>query len=176
MPGPAGAGRLMPEATSPADFAQRAVDIARASVAAGGLPFGTVVVKDGAILAEGSNCVRTTHDPTDHAEIRAIRAACRTLGTEYLTGCTVYAIAHPCPMCLAALYHCAPDEVVFLATGEDCAPYLAGGNETYFEPGTFYAEFAKPWDERRLPMRYLPRADAVDVYRMFGERNGGETL
>jgi tRNA(Arg) A34 adenosine deaminase TadA len=176
MPDPPGAGRLMPEATSSADFAQRAVDIARDSVAAGGLPFGTVIVKDGAILAEGSNGVARTHDPTDHAEIHAIREACRTLGTEYLTGCTVYAIAHPCPMCLAALYHCAPDEVVFLATREECAPYMSGGKDKYFEPASFYAEFAKPWNERRLPMRYVPRADAVEVYKLFGVQHGVVSL
>ncbi|WP_227983365.1 nucleoside deaminase [Nocardia spumae] len=149
------------------DYAQRTIDIARGSVAEGGPPFGSVIVKDGEILAEGINCVARTHDPTDHAEIRAIREACRKLGTQYLTGCSVYAIAHPCPMCLAALYHCAPDEVVFLATREDTAPYLAGHKDKYFEPSTFYAEFAEPWNQRRLPMRYQPRADAVEVYKVF---------
>ena len=156
------------------DFAKRTIDIARTSVAEGGLPFGTVVVKDGKILAEGRNRVPETHDPTDHAEILAIRDACRKLGTEYLTGCTIYAIAHPCPMCLGALYHCAPDEVVFLATREDTTPYMAGGQDKYIEPSTFYGEFAKPWDQRRLPMRYEPHDDAVDVYKLWRERKSGE--
>ncbi|MGF6886784.1 guanine deaminase [Nocardia sp. GAS34] len=163
----------MTGSTISTDFVHRTIEIAHRSVAEGGLPFGTVVVKDGEIFAEGSNCVPQTHDPTDHAEIRAIREACRKLGSEYLTGCTVYAIAHPCPMCLAALYHCAPDEVVFLATREATAPYLAGGKDKYFEPSTFYGEFAKPWDQRRLPMRYLPRDDAVAVYKLFRSRNSG---
>ena len=154
----------------PIDFAQRAIEIARISVAEGGLPFGTVIVKDGEILAEGRNVVPQTHDPTDHAEILAIRKACRKLGTEYLTGCTVYAIAHPCPMCLGALYHCAPDEVVFMATREATSPYLAGGTNKYIEPSSFYDEFAKPWEQRRLPMRLESRADAVEVYRLFRER------
>ena len=153
------------------DFAQRTIEIARTSVAAGGLPFGTVIVKDNEILAEGRNLVPQTHDPTDHAEILAIREACRKLGTEYLTGCTVYAIAHPCPMCLGALYHCAPDEVVFLATREAYAPYMPGGHDKYFDTNTFYGEFAKPFDQRRLPMRYEPHDDAVDVYKLFRERN-----
>ena len=153
------------------DFAQRAIEIARTSVAEGGLPFGTVIVKDGEILAEGRNLVPETHDPTDHAEILAIREACRKLGTEYLTGCTVYAIAHPCPMCLAALYYCAPDEVVFMATREATSPYLAAGHEKYYEPGTFYGEFGKPWDQRRLPMRLDSRDDAVEVYKIFSERD-----
>lgn len=152
------------------DFAQRAIEIARTSVAEGGPPFGTVIVKDGEILSEGTNLVLQTHDPTDHAEIIAVREACRKLGTEYLTGCTVYAIAHPCPMCLGALYHCAPDEVVFLATREATAPYMAGGHEKYFEPKSFYDEFAKPWNQRRLPMRYQPDDDAVEVYKLFRER------
>jgi len=156
------------------DFAQRAIEIARTSVEKGGLPFGTVIVKDGEIIAEGRNLVPQTHDPTDHAEIRAIREACRKLGTEYLTGCTVYAIAHPCPMCLAALYHCAPDEVVFTATREATGPYMAGSKEKYYEPSTFYGEFAKPWDQRRLPMRYEPRDEAVEAYQFFHERNSGD--
>ena len=164
----------MSGSTDPMDFAQRTIEIARTSVAEGGLPFGTVIVKDGEILAEGRNLVPQTHDPTDHAEIRAIREACRKLGTEYLTGCTVYAIAHPCPMCLAALYHCAPDEVVFFATREATAPYMAGGHEKYYEPSTFYGEFAKPWDQRRLPMRHQARDEAVDVYRLFQERKSGD--
>lgn len=155
------------------DFAQRAIEIARTSVAEGGLPFGTVIVKGGEIISEGSNLVPQTHDPTDHAEIRAIREACRKLGTEKLTGCTVYAIAHPCPMCLGALYHCAPDEVVFMATREATSPYMAGGNDKYIEPNSFYAEFAKPWDQRRLPMRLDSRADAVQVYKLFHERKSG---
>ncbi|MCH9734503.1 MAG: nucleoside deaminase [Actinomycetia bacterium] len=155
------------------DFAQRTVEIARTSVAEGGLPFGTVIVKDGEILAEGTNLAPQTHDPTDHAEIRAIRQACRKLGTEYLTGCTVYAIAHPCPMCLGALYHCAPDEVVFLATREATAPYMAGGHDKYFNPSSFYGEFAKSWNQRRLPMRYQPHDDAVEVYKLFRERSTG---
>jgi tRNA(Arg) A34 adenosine deaminase TadA len=152
------------------EFAQRAIDIAHDSVAEGGLPFGTVIVKDGEILAEGSNLVPQTHDPTDHAEIRAIREACRKLGTEYLTGCTVYAIAHPCPMCLGALYHCAPDEVVFMATRESTAPYLSGGHEKYYDPSSFYGEYAKPWDQRRLPMRLDSRDSAVAVYKLFQEK------
>jgi guanine deaminase len=158
----------------PMDFAQRAIEIARTSVAEGGLPFGTVIVKDGEILAEGWNLVPQTHDPTDHAEIRAIREACRKLGTEHLTGCTVYAIAHPCPMCLGALYHCAPDEVVFMATREATSPYMAGGKDKYIEPSSFYDEFAKPWDQRRLPMRLESRDDAVEVYKLFRERKSGD--
>ena len=73
------------------------------------------------------------------------------------------------------LYHCAPDEVVFLATREATAPYMSGGHDKYFEPSSFYGELAMPWDQRRLPMRYQPRDDAVEVYKLFRERNSGDS-
>lgn len=154
----------------PIDFARHTIALARDAVAAGGLPFATVIVKDGQVIAEATNRVPDTHDPTDHAETRAIRAACAKLGTEYLTGATVYAIAHPCPMCLGALYFSAPDDVVFLATREAYTPYFGAGNK-YFEPDTLYAEFAKRWDERRLPMRYEPHDEAIEVFKLWRELN-----
>jgi guanine deaminase len=157
------------------DFAQRTIDLAQRSVAEGGLPYATIIVKDGEILAEATNRVPDTHDPTDHAETLAIRGACAKLGTEHLSGATVYIIAHPCPMCLGALYHAAPDEVVFLATREEYAPYF-GAPGKYFDPDTFYEEFGKPWDQRRLPMRYDPRNDAVGVFKLWRERRGGESV
>jgi guanine deaminase len=155
------------------DFAQRTVDIARQNVADGGRPFATVIVKDGEILAESPNLVAQTHDPTAHAEILAIRAACVQLGTEHLTGTTIYVLAHPCPMCLGSLYYCSPDEVIFLTTREAYAPHYVDDRK-YFELSTFYDEFAKPWDQRRLPMRHQSHPDAVDVYAFWQERNGGD--
>ncbi|MFI2641834.1 nucleoside deaminase [Streptomyces sp. NPDC018610] len=155
------------------DFAQHTIDIARRNVDEGGRPFATVVVKDGEILAESPNRVAQTDDPTAHAEILAIRAACTALGTEHLVGATIYVLAHPCPMCLGALYYCSPDEVVFLTTRDAYEPHYVDDRK-YFELDTFYDEFAKNWDERRLPMRHEPREDAVDVYRRWQEHNGGE--
>lgn len=152
------------------DFAQRTIDLARRNVVEGGRPFATVIAKGGEVLAESPNRVAQTHDPTAHAEILAIRAACTALGTEHLTGTTIYVLAHPCPMCLGSLYYCSPDEVVFLTTRETYQPFYVD-NRKYFELDTFYDEFAKPWSERRLPMRYAPRDDAVDVYRLWRERN-----
>ncbi|MEZ0363855.1 nucleoside deaminase [Mycobacterium sp. pUA109] len=155
------------------DFAQHTIDLARRNVEQGGRPFATVVVKDGAILAESANQVAQTHDPTAHAEILAIRAACTKLGTEHLTGTTIYVLAQPCPMCLGALYYCSPDEVVFLTTREAYEPHYVDDRK-YFELNTFYDEFAKPWDQRRLPMRHEPRDGAVDVYRLWQDRNHGD--
>jgi guanine deaminase len=152
------------------DFAQRAIDLARQNVVAGGRPFATVIVKDGEILAESANRVAQTHDPTAHAEILAIREACMKLGTEHLVGTTIYVLAHPCPMCLGSLYYCSPDEVVFLTSRDSYEPYYVDDRK-YFELATFYDEFAKPWDRRRLPMHYQPKDEAVDVYRLWWERN-----
>lgn len=154
------------------DFAQRTIDLARRNVDEGGRPFATVIVKDGAILAESPNKVAQTNDPTAHAEILAIRDACTTLGTEHLAGCTIYILALPCPMCLGALYYCSPDEVVFLTTRDAYEPHYVDDRK-YFELNTFYDEYAKPWDQRRLPMRHESRDDAVDVYRLWQERNSG---
>lgn len=155
------------------DFAQRTIEVARQNVEQGGRPFATVIVKDGKILAESPNRVAQTHDPTAHAEILAIREACMKLGTEHLIGTTIYVLAHPCPMCLGALYYCSPDEVVFLTTREVYSPYYVDDRK-YFELATFYGEFAKEYTERRLPMRHEQRDGAVDVYKAWQERNGGE--
>lgn len=155
------------------DFVQRTIDLARANVLDGGRPFATVVVKDGEIIAERGNQVAQTNDPTVHAEILAVRDACVKLGTEHLTGTTIYVLAQPCPMCLGALYYCSPDEVVFLTTRDAYEPHYVDDRK-YFELSTFYDEFAKPWQERRLPMRHEPRDGAVDVYRLWQDRNGGD--
>lgn len=153
------------------DFAQHTIELARRNVEQGGRPFATVIVKDGAILAESANRVAQTNDPTAHAEILAIRQACTALGTEHLAGATIYILALPCPMCLGALYYCSPDEVVFLTTREAYEPYYVDDRK-YFELNTFYDEFAKPWERRRLPMRHDSRDAAVEVYRLWQQRNG----
>ncbi|HXO82541.1 MAG TPA: nucleoside deaminase [Mycobacterium sp.] len=155
------------------DFAQRTIDLARQNVIEGGRPFATVIVKDGQILAESANKVAQSHDPTAHAEILAIRAACMKLGTEHLTGATIYVLAHPCPMCLGSLYYCSPDQVVFLTSRDQYEPYYVDDRK-YFELATFYDEFARDWQQRRLPMHYDPRDEAIDVYRLWRERNGGQ--
>jgi guanine deaminase len=156
-----------------ADYAQRTIDIARQNVVEGGRPFATVIVRDGEILAESPNRVAQTHDPTAHAEILAIRDACTRLGTEHLLGATIYVLAHPCPMCLAALYYCSPEEVVFLTTRDAYEPHYVD-DRRYFSLGTFYDEIGKPWQQRSLPMRHDARDDAVEVYALWQERNGGE--
>lgn len=149
----------------------RMIELARINVEEGGRPFACVIARGGEIVAESPNRVAQTHDPTAHAEVLAIRDACTRLGTDHLSGCDIYALAHPCPMCLGALYYCSPDRVVFVTSREDYLSYYRDDRK-YFELNTFYAEFAKPYQERRLPMAFEPDDDALDVYRLWRERNG----
>ena len=131
-----------------------------------------MIIRDGEVLAESANRVAQTNDPTAHAEILAIRDACMKQGTEHLVDCTIYVMAHPCPMCLGSLYYCSPNEVIFLITRESYEQYYLDDRK-YFEVSTFYDEFAKTWDRRRPPMRCEPHEAAVDVYRFWNERRGG---
>ena len=118
-----------------------------------GGPFGALVVRDGEVVARGANQVVATHDPTAHAEIVAIRAACRALGAFQLDGCEIYSSCEPCPMCLAAVYWARPARLFFAATKDDAA---AVG----FDDSFIYAEIARAIGDRRLPIRQLMREDA----------------
>ncbi len=108
-----------------------------------GGPFGAVVVRDGKIIGRGWNRVATAIDPTAHAEVMAIRAACKALGTFDLSGCELYSSCEPCPMCLAAIYWARLDKLTFAATRGDAA---AAG----FDDEFLYQEVSKPWKNRRL--------------------------
>src|SRR6202050_4142284 len=101
-------------------FMARALALSLQNVRLGrGGPFGAVIARDREIIAEGTNCVTSTNDPTAHAEMIAIREACRLLGTFQLTGCEIYSSCEPCPMCLGAIYWARPDRVYFAATSSD---------------------------------------------------------
>jgi len=135
------------------DFIEQVVALAAQNVRAGGGPFAALVVKDGAVVAAGVNRVVPSGDPTAHAEVVAIREACRVLGSFQLAGCEVYASCEPCPMCLGALYWARPDRVYFAATREDAA---AAG----FDDEFIYRQLATPPEGRSLPMIRVP-ADAA---------------
>jgi guanine deaminase len=152
------------------DPVSRTIELARRNVEEGGRPFACVIVRDGELVAESPNLVAQTHDPTAHAEILAIRDACTKLGTENLAGCEIFAMAHPCPMCLGALYYCGPDRFIFLTTREDYISYYRDDRK-YFEVETFYEEYGKDWQSRRLPMEYQARPDALGVYQLWQQRN-----
>ncbi len=122
-----------------------------------GGPFGAVIVRgDGEIVARGCNEVTSTDDPTAHAEVVAIRAAARALGTPSLEGCTIYASCEPCPMCLAAICWARLDRVFFASTSADAA---AAG----FDDARFYEEVCKPAAERAVPTESLLRDEAWPV-------------
>jgi tRNA(Arg) A34 adenosine deaminase TadA len=148
-------------------FMQRAIELAIENVnARGGGPFASVIVRDGVIVAEGTNVVTSTLDPTAHAEITAIRSACRRLQSFQLTGCELYTTCEPCPMCLGAIYWARPTRVYYAGTRDDAA---AAG----FDDALIYAELAKPPANRRIPMVALMRAEAqatFDAWRKLAGR------
>jgi tRNA(Arg) A34 adenosine deaminase TadA len=123
---------------------------------AGG-PFGAVIVKDGVVIAEGWNEVTSDFDPTAHAEVSAIRRACRALQTFSLQGAVLYSSCEPCPMCLGAVYWARLDRLVFANTRWDAA---AIG----FDDNWIYDEIPKALDQRSIPTRHLPNADAKAVF------------
>src|SRR3954465_1934470 len=103
-------------------YMARAIELARRGVEKNsGGPFGCVVVKGGEIVGEGNNRVTSTNDPTAHAEVVAIREACKSLNTFQLDGCSIYTSCEPCPMCLGAIYWARPAKVFFACTREDAA-------------------------------------------------------
>lgn len=141
------------------DFMRAAIAEADAGMRANrGGPFGCVIVRRGAILARGHNCVTSTHDPTAHAEVVAIRAACRELGTFTLDDCELYASCEPCPMCLAAIYWARISRVYFGNTRTDAA---AIG----FDDDWIYQQLALPPAERRIQMVPLLREEAQAAFR-----------
>jgi tRNA(Arg) A34 adenosine deaminase TadA len=131
------------------EFLRRAIALATENVLSGaGGPFGAVIVHDGRIVAEGVNTVTATNDPTAHAEVNAIRAAARALGTFTLAGCQLYASCEPCPMCLAAVHWARMDAIYYGASSADAA--RAG-----FDDAFLYEELRKDQTERRLPATQL---------------------
>lgn len=132
------------------DFLRLAIAEAVRGVKAGeGGPFGAIVVKDGVVIGRGCNQVTSRFDPTAHAEVQAIRAACAQLGNFQLDGCDVYASCEPCPMCLGALYWARPRAVYFAA---DRVAAAAAG----FDDADIYDELTRPLHARRLSLQMLP--------------------
>lgn len=152
------------------DFAKRTIELSLKNVEEGGRPFATIIVRGDEIIAEATNQVAQTHDPTAHAEILAIREACTRLGTEHLYDCDFYIMAHPCPMCLAAMYYTSPARVIFITRREDYAPYYVDDRK-YFELHNFYDEFSKPWQNRRMPMEHRPDEEGIGVYQRWSALN-----
>lgn len=144
-------------------FMREAIRLADESVAHGGGPFGAVIVKDGKILAGASNSVTLDNDPTAHAEVNAIRQACRELGTFDLKGSVIYASCEPCPMCLGAIYWAGIERIYYANTRADAAA-------ADFADGFIYEELGKPLAERTLPIIPLLRDEALHTFRRWQEK------
>ncbi len=144
-------------------FLHEAIRVASENVARGGGPFGAIVVLDGEIVARAANRVTTSNDPTAHAEVEAIREACRVLGAFQLEGCEIYSSSEPCPMCLGAIYWARP-KAVYYANGRDVA--LAAG----FDDDHIYEEFLLAPEERRYPATRLEIDGADEPFRRWAAK------
>ncbi|MEW6647237.1 MAG: nucleoside deaminase [Pseudomonadota bacterium] len=142
---------------------REALALAAQSVRDGGGPFGAVVVRDGMIIGRGSNRVTPDNDPTAHAEVVAIRAACRTLNSFSLEGCELYVNCEPCPMCLAAAYWARLERIYYAATRDDAA---AGG----FDDALIYQEVCLLPEQRRLPLLRLLPEEAGDAFAAWAAK------
>lgn len=142
---------------------RRAIDLSIENVANGGGPFGAVIVKDGKLIAEGTNRVTANCDPTAHAEVSAIREACQKVGSFKLDGCEIYTSCEPCPMCLSAIYWAGISRIYYGNTKQDAESINFGDK-------FIYDEIAKPYEERSIPMTPLMRSDAQKAFRAWQEK------
>jgi guanine deaminase len=140
------------------EFMRAAIRLSQAKMRANcGGPFGAVVTRNGKIVARGWNQVTSTNDPTAHAEVTAIRAACAKLKTFQLNDCELYTSCEPCPMCLAAIYWARFQKVYYANTRDDAA-------QIEFDDEWLYHEVASPITKRKIPMRQLLRKEALKVF------------
>lgn len=145
-------------------FMQEAIQQAVENVRLGrGGPFGALVVKEGCVIARGTNLVTSANDPTAHAEVTAIREACRALGAFQLTGCEIYTSCEPCPMCLGAIYWARPDRVYFAATAKDAA-------EAGFDDSFIYEELKRLLPERKIPFEPIMRDAGLEPFREWARK------
>lgn len=144
-------------------FMQLAIDLSIDNVANGGGPFGAVIVRDGEIIATGTNRVTANCDPTAHAEVNAIRAACSKLGEFKLAGCTIYSSCEPCPMCLSALYWAGVERILYGNTKED-AKAIA------FDDSFIYEQIALDHESRSIPCINFMRDKALKGFAAWSEK------
>lgn len=139
-------------------FMREAIALSIEKMEAGeGGPFGAVIVKNNAIVGRGWNRVTSSNDPTAHAEVMAIRDACKTLSTFDLSDCEIYSSCEPCPMCLAAIYWARLNKLTFAADREDAA-------DAGFDDEFLYQEVSKPWKNRTLPATQEMKLDAQEAF------------
>ncbi|MDN5201368.1 nucleoside deaminase [Fulvivirgaceae bacterium BMA10] len=146
------------------DFMKEAIQLSFNKMMEGkGGPFGAIVVKDGEIIGRGYNQVTSKNDPTAHAEIIAIREACKKIGSFQLEGCELYTSCEPCPMCLGAIYWARPDIVFYGNTKKDAA-------QIGFDDDFIYQELSIPPLERKIPMVQMLHKDALKAFQAWNEK------
>jgi len=128
-----------------------------------GGPFGCIVVKDDQIVGRGNNKVTSTNDPTAHAEVNAIRDACKNLDSFQLDGCEIYTSCEPCPMCLGAIYWARPDKVYYGSNQSDAA-------NIGFDDAFIYKEIPLPYSERSIPFEQLAREIALEPFQEWAKK------
>ncbi len=140
-------------------FMQRAIELSLDNVRSGaGGPFAALVVRDGAILATGTNQVTTSQDPTAHAEVVAIRGACQAVRNFQLSDCELYTTCEPCPMCMGAIYWARLARVYYANTRDDAA-------RIGFDDSFIYDQLVMPIEERKIPMIGMMREQAIEAFR-----------
>ena len=149
-------------------FLQLAIELAQNGMEAGhGGPFGCVIVKDGKIIGKGSNSVLKNNDPTAHAEVVAIRDACKNLQHFQLEGCEVYTSCEPCPMCLGAIFWARPSKVFYACTKEDAA-------DAGFDDDFIYEEIKVDPTQRKIPMLNGMRKESQKVFELWKKKEDKE--
>ena len=145
-------------------FISKAVELAKTGVKSGlGGPFGAIVVKDGEIIGEGCNLVTSQNDPTAHAEMVAIRAACKKINSYQLNGCIIYSSCEPCPMCLGAIYWARPEKLIYACTKEDA-------KAIGFDDQFIYEELNLLASERKIETIQQGREIALEVFKIWDDK------
>ena len=144
-------------------FMTRAIELSIESINIGGGPFGSIIVKDDKIIAEGSNEVTLINDPTAHAEIVAIRQASKSLNNFDLSGCELYSTCEPCPMCLSAIYWARIDKIYYANTRDDA-------QKIDFDDSLIYSELQKNLKKRKIPIVQIMRDEALKAFELWDEK------
>ena len=145
------------------EFMKRAIQLSIDSVKNGGGPFGAVIVKNDKIIAEGSNKVTSTNDPTAHGEIVAIREACKKINNFSLKGCELYSTCEPCPMCLSAIYWARIEKIYYANTRKDA-------QKIDFDDSLIYSEFQKNINKRKIPMIQIMKNEALKAFELWDKK------
>jgi len=146
-------------------FMQEAINMAKLGMQNNeGGPFGAVIVKNGEIIGRGNNKVTSTNDPTAHAEVTAIRDACKHLNSFQLDDCELYTSCEPCPMCLGAIYWARPKAIYYACTKQDAAAID-------FDDDFIYKEIATPIPERKIKTIQIMREEGLEAFKLWEEKS-----